>query len=108
MEEIKDSPVYKDIEAQIRAAANSIFPSPVHRFDQYVEHERANLQYQFDMMYEAGMIPSRPTVSVKSFNPQTGDAEFTIDFPVTTVEALLQYAEDDPENSAIDSPLDKP
>ena len=108
MEEITDSPVYKDLEAKLRAAANSLCVNPVPCTAKYVEHHRADLQYQYDMMYEAGLIPTRPTVSVKSFNPQTGDVEFDISFPVTTFEYLLQYAEDETENSAIDSPLDKP
>lgn len=107
IEEMTDSPVYKDLEAKLRAAANSLCVNPVPCTAKYVEHHRADLQYQYDMMYEAGLIPTRPTVSVKSFNPQTGDVEFNISFPVTTFEALLQYAEDETENSAIDSPLDK-
>lgn len=105
---IMDSPVYKDMEAKLRAAANSIFPRPVPYTDEIVEHMRGNLQYQYDMLYEAGLIPARPTVSFKSFNPHTGDAVFNVDFPENTIEDLLQYAEDETENSAIDSPLDKP
>lgn len=108
IEEIKDSFICEDLEAKLRAAANSLCVNPVPCTAKYVEHYRADLQYQYDLMYEAGLIPTRPTVSVKSFNPQTGDVEFGISFPVTTFEALLQYAEDETENSAIDSSLDKP
>lgn len=108
IEEMTDSPVYKDLEAKLRAAANSVFTRPVPYTDEIVEHMRGNLQYQYDLLYEAGMIPARPTVSFKSFNPHTGDAVFNADFPKNTIEDLLQYAEDETENSAIDSPLDKP
>lgn len=108
MEKIVDSPAFKDMEAKLRDAASSLCVNPVPCTAKYVEHHRAELQYQYDLMYEAGLIPTRPTVSVKSFNPQTGDVEFNISFPVTTFEARLQYAEDETENSAIDSPAETP
>lgn len=106
MEEIMESPVYKDMEAKLRDAANSLFVNPFPCTAKYVEHYRADLQYQYDLMYEAGLIPTRPTVYVKSFNPQSGAVDFDINFPVTTFEALVRYAEDETENDAIDSPLD--
>ena len=108
IEDLTDSPVYKDMEAKLRAAANSLFPRPVPYTDNYVEHYRAELQYKYDLLYEAGMIPVRPTVSLKSVNPQTGYAVFDVDFPEPTIKYLLKYAEDETENSAIDSSLDKP
>lgn len=101
-------PVFAEIQEALRAAADRVFTYSVPYTDEIVERMRENLQYQYDMLYEAGMIPARPTVSFKSFNPHTGYAVFNVDFPETIIEDLLQYAEDDTENSAIDSPLDKP
>ena len=107
MEEIMDYPVFKDIQAKLQAAADSLLDQrPCNPIG--VELLRDDLQAKYDMLYEAGMIPTRPTVAVKSFDPQSGVVTFDINFPMTTWEALLQYAEDDTENSAIDSPLDKP
>lgn len=98
-------PAFKEIQEKLTAAVDRLF-SPVPYSDDIVERIRENLQYQYDLMYEAGMIPVRPTVSFKSFNPTTGDAMFDVNFPETITELLLQYAEDEPENSAIDYPLD--
>ena len=101
-------PVFAEIQEKLRDAADRLFPRPVPYTADYVEHYRAELQYQYDLLYEAGMIPVRPTVSFISFNPQTGDAVFDVDFPEPTIKYLLKYVEDETENSAIDSPLDKP
>ena len=107
IQEMMCHPVFKEIQERISAAVDRSF-TPVPYSDKMVEITRENLQYQCDMLYEAGMIPARPTVSFKSFNPHTGDAMFDVNFPETITGYLLQYAEDDTENSAIDSPLDKP
>ena len=108
IEEIMDSSVYKDLEARLRAAVNSLFDCQMPSTSTSVEILRTDIQAKYDMMYEAGMIPVRPTVSVTRFILQSGVVDFNVDFPETIIKFLVPYTEDDTENSAIDSPLDKP
>ena len=71
-----------------------------------VEMIRCEVQRQYDLAYEAGIIDKRPTVTAE-WNPETQTVDVHLSWPIDVLEFLFTYS-NNPENSAIDSPLDKP
>ena len=105
---IEDNPVYKELQAKLQAEAAKFLYSPVQDSAAQAESIRAITEEQYRMMYAAGLIDSMPAVSIASYDPRNGDVQLNVTFPVTRFEAILKYAVDDTENSAIDSPPEKP
>lgn len=83
------------------------FGTPIQDFVQaQVEMIRSEVQRVYDLEYEAGTIDKKPTVTAE-WNPETQEVDVHVNWPIDVLEFRFTYS-NNPENSAIDSPLDKP
>ena len=103
-----DNPVFKELQAAFQDAATDILSRPHLEFPKQAEAVRALKEMQYRMLYESGVIDSMPTVTIKRYDVKSGDVELDVCFTMQIASLNFVYEPKDTENSAIDSPLDKP
>ena len=71
-----------------------------------VEMIRSEVQRQYDLAYEAGMIDKKPTVTAE-WNQKTKEVDVHVNWPIDVLVFRFVYS-NNPENSAIDALPENP